>query len=88
MTFAHLALQGTPLGIRLLQALPFAAVAVFFAYEAIAIVTELVPTISRIMAYNLDIHPPVVAAVEGFLAGVVVVMLALHFAGALSWWRP
>lgn len=71
-----------------LAAAPFFAVAAFFAYEGIAIVTGLVPTISRIMAYELDVHPPLLVAVWSFLAGMFVLLLVLHFASALPWWRP
>jgi hypothetical protein len=73
---------------RLLQSSFFFLVGGIFLYEGIAILTGLTPTISRIMAYNLDIHPAPVAAFEGFLAGIVIVMLALHFAGLLSFWKP
>lgn len=73
---------------KVLAATPFAAVSVFFAYEALAILTGWAPSISRIVAYNVDVHPPVLVAVWAFLAGMFVLLLVLHFASALPWWRP
>ena len=76
------------MALRLLAAAPFWAVAAFMGYEALAIVTGWAPTISRIVAYNLDVHPPLLVAIWSFLAGMLVLLLALHFASALPWWRP
>lgn len=73
---------------NLLAALPFTAVSLFFGYEALAIITNKFPTISRIMAYNVDTHPPVLVAVYAFMAGMITLLLVLHFAGALPWWKP
>jgi hypothetical protein len=72
----------------LLEASPFAAVAMFFWYETIAVATGWSPTISKIIAYNVDVHPPVIVAFEAFFAGVIMTGLALHFANMLSFWRP
>lgn len=64
-------------------------------YEGYAIIWRADPTISRIAAYAIDTHPHtavVAALLIGFGAGAflvgVVVLLALHFTGALPWWRP
>lgn len=73
---------------NLLDALPFAAVSAFFAYEAISIVTGISPTISRILAYNLDTHTPITTFIWGVGAGAFLVLLALHIAGLLPFWRP
>lgn len=73
---------------HVLEASPFAAVSIFFAYETVAIITGWSPTISKIIAYEVDIHPPVIIAAEAFIAGVILTGLAFHFGNALSWWRP
>lgn len=56
-------------------------------YEGYAIVFRGDPTISRIVAYSLSAQP-LWGAFYAFLAGLVVMLLALHFTGALPWWRP
>lgn len=64
-------------------------------YEAYAIIWRADPTISRIAAFAIDTHAHyavVAALVIGLASGIflagVVVLLALHFTGALPWWRP
>ena len=61
-------------------------------YETYAVGSGRAPTLSRILAYSIDTAPPQlavwVAATVGLLAGIVGTVLALHFAGLLSFWRP
>lgn len=73
---------------HLLEASPFWAVSIFFAYEAVSIMTGWSPTISKILAYEVDVHPPVFVAAEAFLAGVFFFALVMHVANMLPFWRP
>lgn len=73
---------------NLLDAAPFAAVSLFFAYETISIITGISPTISRILAYNLDAHGKVPDFVWGVGVGAILVLLILHITGFLSFWKP
>ena len=74
--------------IRVLDAVPFLAVSAFFAYEAFSIITGLSPTISRILAYDLDTHTPTTTFVWGLMAGAFILLLAQHISGLLPFWRP
>ena len=61
-------------------------------YEAYAYGSGRVPTLSRILAYAIDVAPPQLAVwtafTTGLLAGIVGTVLALHFAGLLGFWKP
>jgi len=70
-----------------LLGLPFLAVALLFTYEWVALTFGVLPTLSEIVSSHIS-RQPALGAVEGFVAGVVVTMLVMHFAGALPWWRP
>lgn len=73
---------------KLLDGLPFLAVGVFFLYEWASIVFLKSPTISRILAYNLDTHGKVPDFVWGVGIGAFLVLLLLHITGFLPFWRP
>jgi hypothetical protein len=69
-----------------LLGLPFLAVALLFGYEWGALTFGL-PTLSQMVSAHIS-RQPALGAVEGFVAGVVISMLVMHFAGVLPWWRP
>jgi hypothetical protein len=73
---------------RLLDAAPFLAVAAFFLYESASILFLKSPTISRILAYNLDTHGKVPDFVWGVGVGAFLILLILHITGFLTFWRP